>query len=313
MPPGVGVVDHLRDVAAVRDHVVRGDVRRRVAEPRDRAGVAALHGVDHHVADRVAGAALRVVAGVRRRPDDAGVAVGAVELQRLAEGALAVEAHRHRVQHDLVAVRELAGDAVLDRVEDAVGVVLGEAQVLPAGAAGDHVVPVGELLLAEGRVPGEDAVGEVPQHRRAAADVGGDVGGELLARQAGELHRQRERAVEVAEVQRAVAAVDGGLARVHEEARLDPGDALEQLHRHAVLVRRGGERPLEGAGRDAALVGGGAAGGEGEEGEGEGAAHGGPPGSAEVALQDSCRGRARRRRAESRAFGARRLSGSRTA
>src|SRR5690606_29944716 len=76
VPGDVGVVDHLRDLAVGRaHHVVGRDVGVGVLEPRDAAGVGALHRVDDDVVDLPGAAAgVAVVAAVGRVPQRAGVA-----------------------------------------------------------------------------------------------------------------------------------------------------------------------------------------------------------------------------------------------
>ena len=251
VPGDVLVPHHLRHRAVGgAEQVVRAGAGGGVLEPADRAGVAALHGVDDDVVDRVRRLAAgdRVVGRVGRHPGRRAV-VGA----QGAEVAGAQRRHvgvppplgrdRAAVHADLAAGRG-RDEAPGEQVVHGVGVQPGGGRVRRAAVAGDRAVPLVDVVALRRGQPGLVGVGA--QNRRRAGHVRRVPGTQFGAVQPGPARGLVERAhLRVAgQVHHAVSAGGAGLAAVTVQAGLGVPERGEQVARH---VGAGGG-PVEGGG-----------------------------------------------------------------
>ncbi len=264
---GVLVAHHLGDLAVRRaHHVVGADLRRRVLEPADGAGVRALGDVDDDLVDR-GRPARRVVAGGCGHPQGRRV-VGALRGDvRRRQGAL-LRGDRAGGHGDPLAARHRRVQPLGQEGVHGVRVERGDG-ALRAAVAGDGRVP-GVDVGALGAVQAE-RVGVAAQDGGAAQDVGLGVLAQLGRCLAGELGGLLQGVVHgvADQVHHAVAARLAGAAGVPVQVGLPVAEGGEEVPGHVVPRGGAGEGLVHRIGCGArGRWGGGDGGDQGRDGEG---------------------------------------------
>ena len=244
VPGGVAVVHLLRDLAVARTDVeVRARGCRRILEPRDRSGIAALHVMDDDGRDRIAAATCRVVAGRSGHERDAGavgaVLAGEILLDRAPHGA-ARPVERLRRQPDEFVV-DLYSETVAQHAKHLRGVRIGDPRAVDAGKAHHRHPPVAEAALVEIAELREERFRFAAKQRRAAARVCKRIGAQRFRREPGQLRGASERSggrsvVAIDQVQQPEPSV--GRRRVHAQPRIHVRHRDQDRPRHALQIRR---------------------------------------------------------------------------